>query len=668
MMNLRRDFLALACMLGSACFMMAQPLSPVVKSSFTPFNVGEIRPEGWLHDWAQTAANGMTKTLGEKFWPFTTGWADNTQCDWWPYEQSGYYADGLVRLAFVLNDSTLINRASKLMQTVVDRQTDDGYIYSNCKKFRDNWNTPQEDYGVYWSQAVFARAALAYYSATKDERVLKMLEKCYAGTPIFDRSNEQYPLSGVEMDQDRKLVGLEIMLELVRYSGNKDLLDKALKIYKANESGFVDSWAKNKDFFRTAICHGVTYNEVAKLYAVGYPWTGRTDYRDASTGAFEFMQQHFVLPNGAPSSNEYLHGIGAFEGSETCDISDFIWSNIWLARATGEAKYGDRIEKAFFNAFPAVMSPGFSLHLYENAMNRIPGLHIKVRDDGSWFKELHWPTCCTGNLNRVIPNYIINMFMRNEEQELMVLTYGPAHLATHDGMFNIKMETQYPFRDQVNIEINAMPKGEKLLLRVPDWCETPQCTVNGKNYSTKWVENHFIAIARKWKAGDRITLTFPMKAELKEGDEQFARYKDKEPYWPHDMDPKASYTIDGFNEGAHFATINYGALVFALPLMQHSAWSFDLNEGYWQEYRYALNKSSLKDAKVTTIDMQKPFYWELSGAPISISVNADILSWEPAQGDPKLPKVCTPIKSNVPLKLIPYGFAHFRVAMFPCER
>jgi hypothetical protein len=552
------------------------------------------------------------------------------------------------------------------MKTVADRQSKDGYIYSTCKSFRDNWNTDKEDYGVYWSQAVFARAALAYYSATKDERILSILEKCYENTPIFDRSKQKYPLSGVEMDQDRKLVGLEIMLELVRYSGNKELLDKALKIYKANESGFIQSWVKDKDFMRTAICHGVTYNEVSKLYAVGYPWTGREDYLNASMNAFEFMQQHYILPNGAPSSNEYLHGIGAFEGSETCDISDFIWSNIWMARTSGQAQYGDRIEKVFFNAFPATISPGFTLHLYENAMNRIPGLHLKVRDDGTWFKELHWPTCCTGNLNRVIPNYIINMFMKNEQQQLMVLTYGPAHLITKDGRYNIKIDTQYPFKDQIDIEINVIPKDEELLLRIPSWCKNPQCKINGKEV-TESVKNGFIAISHNWKTNDHVSLTFPMEPIMNEGDEQFARYKNEEPYWPHDITPEESFTIDGFNKGTHYATVNYGALVFALPLMDKSAWGFDLNEGYWKEYRYALNKSSLKEVKVSISNIHKPFYWETMGAPINITVKADLLSWQPHQGDPKLPNVCKPIKRNIELKLIPYGFAHFRVAMFPCE-
>ncbi len=667
-MKFKRLIIVLLSIAIFTSFASAQTLKPIVKNSYAPFDVGEVHPEGWLLNWAKMAAKGMTKTLGDKFWPFTTGWANNTYDDWWPYEQSGYYADGLVRLAFVLGDSTLMNRASALMKTVADRQSADGYIYSTCPKFRDKWNTLDEDYGLYWSQAVFCRAALAYYSATKDPKILKMLEKCYAGTPIFNRSKEKYPLSGVEMDQDRKLVGLEIMLELVRYGADKQLLDKALQIYQANASGFVDSWTKNKDFLRTAICHGVTYNEVAKLYAIAYPWTGNKDYLDASVGAFDFLQQHYVLPNGAPSSNEYLHGIGAFEGSETCDISDFIWSSFWLARSTGEAKYGDRIEKAFFNAFPAVMSPGFSLHQYENAMNRIPGLHLKVRDDGTFFKELHWPTCCTGNLNRVIPNYIINMFQKNELGDLKLLVYGPAHLKSKDGAYDIEIKTEYPFNGDIEIMVNAMPKVEKLLLRVPDWCKNPVCTLNGKNVLGKWGESRYITINNKWKAGDQICLTFPMNAELKEGDEQFARYKNSEPYWPHDMDPKAEYTIDGFNQGAHFATVDYGPLVFALPLMKHSAWSFDLNEGYWQEFRYALNKLSLKDAQVKVNTLHQPFYWEKDAAPIKITVNADILNWEPDKGDPKLPKDYQPVKKDVKLELIPYGFAHYRISMFPCQK
>lgn len=174
-----------------------------------------------------------------------------------------------------------------------------------------------------------------------------MLENVYDEFPLFERKDVNKPLSGGELDNMRRIVGLENMLEISRYSGDSQFVERAIKVYENYESGYLDSWVRDKAFMRTAICHGVSYNESAKLCAAAYIWNANPDYLAASVNAYEFLQEHFMLPLGANSSNEYLHGIGAFEAAEACDISDFLWSNVWMARATGDAKYGDRIEKDF---------------------------------------------------------------------------------------------------------------------------------------------------------------------------------------------------------------------------------------------------------------------------------------------------------------------------------
>lgn len=642
----------------------AQSIEPIVKEAYTPFEVGEVKPDGWLHDWATTAAKGMTKTLSDFYWPFTTGWADPSMGGWWPYEQAGYYTDGLVRLGYILGDSTLIHKAEKIMQAVVARQSPDGYIHSNNPAYRKNWNTEAEDYGVFWSQAVFGRAALAYYSATGDRSVLEMLQRSFQSIPVFQRTQTQYPLSGDEMTSLRKLVNIEVMIETARYGGSRELLDRTLAICKNFESAFIDSWVNRQEFYRTAICHGVTYNEVAKQLATVYAWNGRKDYFDASANAFDFLEKNYLLPNGVNSSNEYLRGNGAFEGAETCDISDFVWSNIWLARASGRAHYGDNIERAVFNAFPGVMSPDFKLSMYETAPNRIPGLHLRYRDDGNSFKEMHWPTCCTGNLNRILPNYVINMWMHNQRQELMLLTYGPSHLLTRDGRYDLRMQTEYPFRDSIRIEVNRIPAGEKLLLRVPEWCHEAQCRVNGKLQKSA-VKEGFIHIDRKWKSGDVVELIFPMKPEIRTGHERFALYKGEETYWGSGHDTAPQYVIDGFRDGAAYATVNYGALLFALPLYDKTDWGFDLNEGAWMDFNYALSPDAVKEAKVELSGLHQPFYWAKEWAPVKITLPVGKISWNPDKGDPRLPEVCPEPYARQTVTLIPYGCARYRMAVFP---
>ena len=636
-----------------------------VKESYVPFAVGEVKPEGWLHDWCGMAARGLTKNLGDNFTEFVKGWESADEKGWWHYEQTGYYIDGVTRLGFIMDDTLLMNRSRRVMEAVVARQKPNGYIMSNNKEYVEKWGTTDGDYGMYWSKAVFGRAALAYYSATGDEKVLQMLENVYDEFPLFDRKGEKYPLSGVELDNMRKIVGLENMLELSRLTGKKLYADRAMQVFKNYESGYLQSWAYDKDFMRSAICHGVTFNENAKLCAAAYTWNANPDYLAASVNAYEFLQQHFVLPHGANSSNEFLHGIGAFEAAEACDVSDFLWSNIWMARATGDSRYGDRIERDVFNALATSVSAYFDLSVYTNAMNRIPGVHLKIRDDGQYYKVIHDPTCCSANINRALPNYIINMFMHNQQNELMVLGYGPAHLMTKDGRYDIQMVTNYPFGESIVLNINTMPNDEVLKLRMPEWCEQYEVFINGTRMRLA-PRDGFFHIAREWQKDDVVELRLKMQPTLVKGTEQFADFNGTQPYWGIMEPASAAYEYSGFVEGGKYGLVTYGPLVFALNLQAKEGNYYELNEERWHEFRYALNAHSLDEVEVNFKDLPAYFRWGMDAAPISIKIKADLIEWEPDKGDPKLPITEPCVKQHdVDLELIPMGFAPYRLAMFP---
>lgn len=647
-------------------------------TTYSPFDVGEIKPEGWLRDWASLAARGMTRKIGEEFSEFVRGWGDPTQGGWWHYEQTAYYTDGFTRLGFLLDDTLLINRSRRVMEAVIARQKPNGYIHSNNKEYVSTWGTTDVDYGLYWSEGVFCRAAIAYYSATHDQRVLEMLKRVYRNFPLFkyDASNG-HQFGGGDLDNMRALAGLENMFELTRYSGDTYYADRAMQVLKGYESAYIQTWVKDKNFLRTAMCHGVTYNEASKLPAIGYIWGAGDDWLTASVNSYEFLQTHSMLPNGSNSSNEFLHGIGAFEATESCDITDFMWSNIWMARATGDRRYGDRIERDAYNALPGAVNSSFTQSVYTQAPNRIPGFHLRIRDDGTYYKEMHWPTCCPSNLNRALPNFIINMAMLGTDGSLLWLTYGPAHLKTRDGRYDIQCETQYPFRDRITFHINAMPAGQMLRLRIPEWCTSPSIAffdaagkpVNAKNYRLQ-IDNGYYLISPKSASGSlpsTICLTLPMQPELVTGHEHFPAYKGaKAPSWGMMAEPDFDHGLDGFIDGGAYAYVTYGPLLLGLSMQERPGDSFALNEELWHEFRYALHSGSINGSLVEQKDMPASFSWRLNNAPFSISATAHLVDWNPDKGDPVLP-VQEPavLQRDVKIKLIPYGFMAYRISMFP---
>lgn len=634
--------------------------------AYVPFDLGELKPEGWLREWAGLAAKGMTKTIGENYTEFVKGWASADEPGWWHYEQTAYYTDGFTRLGFLLDDSLLVERSRKVMEAVIARQKPNGYIHSNTKEYVEKWGTQEADGGLYWSEAIFCRAALAYYSATRDEKVLNMVKRVYEKYPLFTYDDSEYPFNGGDLDKIRFLCGLENLFELSRITGDMSFANRALTVLNNYDRAFIETWARRKDFLRTAISHGVSFNEATKLPAIGYIFNSDPEYLAASVNNYEFLQENSMLPSGVNSSNEHLHGIGAFEAAESCDVTDFMWSNIWLARASGDSRYGDRIEQDAFNALPGALNYTFTQCVYTQAPNRIPGFHLRIRDDGSYFKEMHWPTCCPSNINRALPNYIMNMAMMNGNGELMWLTYGPAHLKTRDGKFDILCETEYPFRDNLTFTLNAIPRNQVLRMRIPQWCSDPAISVNGKALKFD-VKDGYAVLSGKWKVGDRIQMTFPMLPKLVKGNEKFPYFEGKKaPSWGVMINYNGGMVLDGFVDQGRCAWVTYGPLLFAMSMQQANRESYDINEELWTEYRYALTPESLDNVTVDSLQMNHPFDWRWTNAPLVMNAKADLVDWNPDKGDPVMPlEAPAVLEKDINVKLYPYGFLAYRLTMFP---
>jgi len=82
-------------------------------------------------------------------------------------------------------------------------------------------------------------------------------------------------------------------------------------------------------------------------------------------------------------------------------------------------------------------------------------------------------------------------------------------LLTLDG-FEIALETEYPFAEQVHLRIHHAPsKRSTLALRLPGWCKAPALSLNGAA-QTIHARDGYARMARRWRAGDTVTLTLPM--------------------------------------------------------------------------------------------------------------------------------------------------------------
>src|SRR5690242_15590662 len=88
--------------------------APLTASAFSLLPLGAVRPTGWLRSQLQIQANGLSGHLDET-WPdvgSNSGWLGGGGESW---ERGPYYLDGLLPLAYLLDDAKLKAKAQKFV-------------------------------------------------------------------------------------------------------------------------------------------------------------------------------------------------------------------------------------------------------------------------------------------------------------------------------------------------------------------------------------------------------------------------------------------------------------------------------------------------------------------------------------------------------------------------
>ena len=134
----------------------------------------------------------------------------------------------------------------------------------------------------------------------------------------------------------------------------------------------------------------ITYENI-RLPAVMYPWTGDPRHLRATRGAFQWLDEHHMQPYGLASGEEWAAGVGPLRKTETCNVPAMLLSASWMYRIEGDAAWGDRMERAFFNAGAAPIARDFKTACYYQSPNRIRDgeLPIESPRSGQGMPRLH---------------------------------------------------------------------------------------------------------------------------------------------------------------------------------------------------------------------------------------------------------------------------------------
>ncbi|MBE5733164.1 MAG: hypothetical protein E7353_09095 [Clostridiales bacterium] len=634
------------------------------------FPLGSINAEGFLKDQMALGKDGMCAHLHE-LEPdminnpyinktYVKAWGNGDQSGWGG-EISGNYWTGYIQYAYTLGDEEMIKTATSWVDTMLTKQREDGYLgtyYEPDAKIYEDYNA--------WGTACAMRGLIAFYEATGRKDVIDAVHRCmlwfcrtwtgenktsYAGPFIIEPMVFTYYHTG-----DERLI--EFCEDYLEFICTHSIFETSYKEYLT------------KDFNYNA-CHSAGLGTQVRLPALVYTATGKDDYLNATVRRVNQILAKSVQPTGAPVCvSEYSGPVGEINDSEYCSFAFFNVLYSYLSFITGNAKYGDLMEQLFYNAAQGARKKDEKAIAYMSSPNQIYATDCSSHSWGDTHAYAPcFPTaCCPVAAVLILPEFVRGMLLKNENDDVYVMAYGPCSLKYKD--IDLAVKTYYPFKNDVTVSLNC-DKCFALNLKIPAWSNGFSVTVNGEKVDLL-ERDGFVTVNRKWNKGDSVNIKFNAKIEVFNVD---------------DSDGSKKYPI----------AVRYGALIYSyhvpekwIPYAGHPM--TPLPEGWsWYKVVGDFTEADVHDPHDQIGLRRQQIPWNFA---LDKDITADDFTIEelPENGyvwaNPmiklhahcyKAPYLCAPypcktyepygdyqpITYRMPLTLVPYGCTNLRITYFP---
>ncbi len=339
---------------------------PLQATRFVPLPLGTVKPDGWLKDQLTIQANGLTGHLDE-FWPslVDSGWKGGKGEAW---ERGPYYLDGLVPLAYLLDDPRLIEKVKPWIEAILASAQPNGWFGPAKNKDR-------------WPLAVALKVLTQYHEATGDARALEVVKGYFR---FLQNAPPDWP------DKDwRGVRAMENAVSaywLYRRTGDAGVLATARSIHDHSfrwSKYFTDFPWTSEAIRRQGYPHldrptSMTAHVVNVAMALKYPglWyqqSGDTHDKEAVSLGWSHLDEYHGQVGGRFSGDEHLSGKSPTQGTELCAIVECMFSLENLVAILGEAALADRLELLAYNAQPGACTPDYWAHQYDQQANQVVG-------------------------------------------------------------------------------------------------------------------------------------------------------------------------------------------------------------------------------------------------------------------------------------------------------
>ena len=449
--------------------------------------------------------------------------------------------EGMAYSYSVSGDVAVGKQMDTLISYIAAAQQPDGYLYTpytlKCRDYMDVWCVyDKERYDnlssshEFYNMGHMYEAAVAHYIATGRRNFLDIAVKSADHIYSLFGPGKTEAMPGHEEIE----IGL---LKLYRVTSDSRYLELAKTFMDRRGHGimgynpyFQDLKPVARQF--EAVGHAVRANYLFTAMADYAGLAGDKEYETAVDSLWENVVGKKLYITGGLGSNPAGEAYGENyvlpnNGyAETCASIAGVYWNQKMFLLHGDAKYIDVLERILYNGLIAGISLDGTRFFYPNMLsteNAGDGFNRGHAGRSEWFDC----SCCPTNDVRFIssvPGYVY----ATKGNAIYVNLYveGQAEISLPGRTVRLSQKTEYPWSGE--IEISTRTAGDyALMLRIPCWAQNRpvpgtlysyadgkdaawNVAVNGMSVNCA-VEDGYCRVERKWKKGDKVTVSLDMK-------------------------------------------------------------------------------------------------------------------------------------------------------------
>ena len=419
----------------------------------------------------------------------------------------GHYLSGCALLAAQTGDAAVRARGDLLVSELARCQQPNGYLSAFPEELFDRLKARRGVWAPFYTYHKIVAGMLDSHVLAGNAQALEVAKRMAGWTRDWVR-----PLDDTDMQRILRTefggIG-ESLDNLAAITGDMSWIDVSRRF---DHEQVLAPLAAGRDEL-TGVHANTT---IPKIIAAArrYEITGDQRSRDIADYFWREVTGRRCFATGGTSSGEsWKNPVGQLAGElapdteESCPTYNMLKLTRHIFGWTADARAADYYERALFNGMLGTQHPADGEKIYYTPMASGYWRMFGTPDHGFW--------CCHGTGVESHSKFGDSIYF-HDDRGIWVNQFIASEVNWADKGVRLVQETGFPAADTTRLTVHVgHPTRMALRIRLPYWLDgKPTVTVNGRTVTTAAPAGTYLTIANRWRDGDRVEVTLPMKLHV----------------------------------------------------------------------------------------------------------------------------------------------------------